>query len=162
MREPPELRLSRPDLAAELVRDILTQKVESRQRERFEEQERVLRKKTRSLAMVFLVLTPLFLIITAVHLGGRGAEARVFTRAEEDAGVRLKIYLAAQAVRAYRDSTRRWPITLGEVGFEQEGLRYRRIDNTFEISDTNSVIPFTYRGDEDPDFFRSAYKDLMK
>ena len=162
MREEPQLRLSRPDLAAELVRDILTRKVEEREREESEERERVLRKKTRSFAMVFLVLAPLFLIVTAITLGSRDAKPRVFTPSEEDAGVRLKIYLAAQAVRAYRDSARRLPASLADVGFDHEGLVYRRVDHTFEISDTNSVIPFTYRGGEDAEFFRSAAKELMQ
>ena len=114
-------RLSRPDLAAEIVADIIKQKVDDAKQQK-EEARRPPPKRTR--AVVLMVSVPVLFGLTAWNLVHAHDRPTVFTAEQLDAGVRFRIYLAAQAVEAYRDSRGRLPPTLGAVGMEGDGLDY--------------------------------------
>jgi hypothetical protein len=86
----------------------------------------------------------------------------VFTPAELDAGSRFKIFLAAQALEAYRDSTGTWPESLEIVGFANEGLTYEVEDTTYIIQTTVAGAPVVYRSGDNLDFFRDASQELIR
>lgn len=155
-------RLSRPDMAAQLVADIIKQKVEEVKQEKVERQQAVLRKKRRSKMWYFLGLLPVLLGLTIWNLAKSGEQPVVFTPEELDAGIRFKIYLAAQAVQAYRDSVGRWPRTLAPVGMADQGLVYEVVDSSYTISDTSGGVPLVYHGGENISLFANAYAVLAR
>jgi len=161
--KPPEKhRLSRPDMAAQLVADIIQQKVTEIKQERAEVQETVKRKKRRSVFWYFAGLLPLLTGLTIWNLSRRGELPEVFTPEELDASVRVKIFLAAQAVQAYRDSLGRWPTSLAVVGMGDEGLVYERTDAIFTVRDTTGGVPLIYHAGESLAPFANAYAVMAR
>jgi hypothetical protein len=153
-------RLSRPDLAAELVQDILTRKVEERQREAVAEQLETLRRRQRPWLYWIFGLLPILGVLVIWNLVRRAEAPPVFRAEELDASVRLKIFLTAKAIYAYRDSTRRFPASLAELGMRDIGLVYERTATSFTITDTSAVLPLTYYSGDDLTIFSSAYQQL--
>lgn len=148
-------------LASELVQSIMKDKVDERERGTAEARNLGARRERLRRIMVFGLL-PAFLVLLGWNLT-RGAEKpQVFSPAEVDAGARFKIYLAAQALKAYRDSAGTWPPSLDVVGFENEGLTYRVTDTTYVIEATIGGAPFSYRSGDDLAFFRDASQELMR
>ena len=157
-----DLRLSRPDMAAQLVADIIKQKVEEVKQDKIERQQAVLRKKRRSKIWYFLGLLPIFLGMTIWNLTRAGEQPTVFTPEEIEAGIRFKIYLAAQGVQAYRDSVGAWPRSLKAVGMADEGLVYQLVDTSYTIADTSGGVPLVYHGGESLSLFADAYGFLAR
>ena len=150
---------SRPVLASELVQDILKTKVEEKKQQA---QSEVARRRDRLRKVNYFLLIPLFLALLAWNVLRSDKPPEVFTRAEVDASVRFKVYLAVQALKAYRDSAGVWPTSLEVVGFANEGLTYQRVDTTFQISAATNDSPFTYRYGDDLAFYRDAAQSLMR
>jgi hypothetical protein len=107
-------------------------------------------------------LLPAFLVLLGWNLTRGRATPVVFTPAEVDAGARFKIYLAAQALKAFRDSAGTWPASLEAVGFAGEGLTYELSDTTYLLHTTIGGAPFTYRSGDDLAFFRDATQELVR
>lgn len=153
-------RLSRPDLAAELVQDIITRKVEERQREAVAEQLETLRRRQRPWLFWIFGLLPVMGVLVIWNLVRRAETPKVFVADELDASVRLKIFLTAKAVQAYRDSTRRLPAGLADLGMEGIGLVYEHQGTTYTITDTSGILPLTYYSGDDLTIFSAAYGQL--
>lgn len=154
-------RVSRPpDTAAQLVADIIHAKVEAVQRQKAAVVQAATRRRRRSRAWYFLVALPLFLGLTAWNIVRAARPPAVFTADERESGIRFRMYLAAQAVEAYRDSLGRWPASLAVVGFTESGFVYRAGDRDFEISDTSAAVPLTYRRGDVLAPFADAYVEL--
>jgi hypothetical protein len=149
-------------MAAQLVADIIKQKVEEIKEEKFQRLQAVLLKRRRSKLWYFLGLLPLFLLLTIWNLVRSGEEPRVFSSEELVAGTRFKMYLTAQAVQAYRDSAGRWPRNLAAVGLARERLVYQLVDGTYTITDTSGSVPLVYRGGESLTLFANAYAVLAR
>ena len=108
--------------ASELVQDILKQEVEKRGgRHR-----PTLEGRRRRPAITLYVLFGVCLTLAAWNVMRSGPQPQVFTSSELDAGVRLKIYLAVQALQAHRDTAGTWPASLDVIGFASEGLTAAR------------------------------------
>jgi len=161
-RPPEKHRLSRPDMAAQLVADIIQQKVTEIKQERAEAQQTVQRKKRRSVFWYFAGLLPLLVGLTVWNLSRRGDVPQVFTPEELDASVRVRMFLAAQAVQAYRDSLGRWPSSLAVVGMGDAGLVYERMDSIFTVTDTTGGVPLIYHAGESLAPFANAYAVLAR
>lgn len=152
---------SRPDLASELVHDILKKKLEDKQRGEAPKPSAAATR-LRRLRLTLLTLLPVFLGFMLWNLTAARQTPVVFSPAEMDAGVRFKMFLAAQALRTYRDSTGRWPASLDAVGFAGEGLEYDVVDTSYVLTGMSGEIPFTHRAGEDLAFFRDASQDLLR
>lgn len=149
---PPTPRFSQRELAAQYVGDILRQKAEEAAQARAAPPPR-----PRG-ARALMVLVPILLGLTGWNLGRLMREPAVFSPEEAEAGLRFRMYLAAEAVRAYRDSARALPATLEDLGLdEDEGLVYAPIEDTFIITGVDGPVRLTYRGDQDPAPFAAAY-----
>lgn len=155
-------RLSRPDMAAQLVADIIKQKVDEVKQHKVDEQLAVRRGKRRSKLWYFAGLLPVFLGLTIWNLTRAGEAPELFTPEEVDAGVRFRIFLAAQAVQAYRDSLGKWPRTLAAAGMDGEGLVYRLADSSYTIADTTGGVPLVYHGGESLSLFADGYAYLAR
>jgi len=114
----------------------------------------------RGRAWYFLVALPLFLGLTAWNLVRATQTPEVFSADERESAVRFRMYLAAQAVEAYRDSLGRWPADLGTVGFADARFVYQAGERDFEISDTSASVPLTYRRGDPMRPFAGAYQEL--
>ena len=163
MTQPPpkEPNQTRRELASELVHSIMKDKVEERERARGKAQDEGTRQQRMRRILVFGLL-PAFLVLLGWNLTRGGEPPQVFTPAELDAGSRFKIFLAAQALKAYRDSTGTWPASLDVVGFANEGLTYEVVDTTYVIQATVGGAPVVYRSGDNLDFFRDASQELIR
>jgi hypothetical protein len=55
------------------------------------------------------------------------------------------MFLTAQALQAYHDSTGRWPADLRAVGMEDAHFIYERRDGDYTITDTTAAVPLVFR-----------------
>jgi hypothetical protein len=149
-------------MAALLVADILHQKAEAKRRAVETARQTVVRRRRRGRAWYFLVALPLFVGLTAWNLARAAHPPAVYTAAERESGVRFRMYLAVQAVEAYRNSTGRWPATLAAVGFGDVGFTYETSARGYEIGDTSSAVPLTYRRGDMIEPFANAYNELLE
>ena len=147
-------------MAAQLVADIIHQKVEAKQRAEDAIRMAVVRKRRRGRGWYFLVALPLFVGLTAWNVARGANPPAVYTAAEVESGVRFRMYLAVQAVEAYRDSLGRWPATLAAVGFGDAGFTYSASGRSYEITDTSSAVPLEYRRGDMLEPFADAYNEL--
>jgi hypothetical protein len=165
MTQPPpkEPTQTRRELASELVHSIMKDKSDERARERGQTQahDKGTRQERTRRVLVFGLL-PAFLALLGWNLTRGGTPPAVFTPTELDAGSRFKIFLAAQALKVYRDSTGTWPPSLDAVGFGNEGLTYELVDTTYVIQTTIGGAPVFYRSGDNLDFFRDASRELMR
>jgi len=157
---PKEPTQTRRELASELVHSIMRDKVEERERQTQSEDHGAKRARMRRI-LVFGLL-PAFLLLLGWNLTRGGTPPQVFTPAELDAGSRFKIFLAAQALKAYRDSVGTWPASLDAVGFGNEGLTYEVVDTAYVIHTTIGGAPAVYRSGDDLAFFRDASHELVR
>jgi hypothetical protein len=153
-------RLSRPDVAAQLIADIINRKVD--EKKRGEEALRVdrARRKRRHRGWYFVGALPLLLGLTAWNVLRAANQPPVFNADERESVIRLQMYIAAQGIEAYRDSTGRWPRDLRAVGMDDAGLVYEVRDGSFAISDTSTTVPLTYRRGDPLAPFAAGYAEL--
>lgn len=163
MTRPPsrERNQSRRELASELVQSIIKDKAEARERGAARVQDKAARRQRLRRILVF-GLFPAFLVLLGWNLTRSSKPAEVFTPAELDAGVRFKIFLAAQALKVYRDSAGTWPPSLDAVGFAHEGLTYQVVDTSYILQANIGGAPVSYRSGDDLSFFRDASQELMR
>jgi hypothetical protein len=152
--------MTRPDLAAELVQDIINRKVEEQHRDEEVERVEALRKRQRPWLWWMFGLVPMFLIVGAWTLVRAAERPRVFSPEELDASVRLNIFLTVKSIQAFRDSARHYPASLADIGMEGSRLLYVRTGNTFTVSDTTGGVPLVYYAGDDLTVFGSALHEL--
>jgi hypothetical protein len=157
-RPPSSHRLARPDLAAEFVGDIIKQKVEEAKHKRQEAR----RQPKRARVWALVASVPLLFGLTAWNLTRAGDRPTVFTSDEVNAGVRFKIYLAAQAVEAYRRSRGRLPPNLAAVGMDGDGLTYSTVESTYTIVGHDGGLQYAYRRGDDLAPFVAGYRELTR
>ena len=155
-------RLSRPDTAAQLVADIINQKVEAKRRAEEAARMAVVRRRRRGRAWYFLFALPLLLGLTVWNLARATHPPALYSASELESGVRFRMYLAAQAVEAYRDSLGRWPASLAVVGFGDAGFAYTTTARSYEIIDTSSAVPLSFRYGDMVEPFAGAYTELLE
>lgn len=153
---------TRPETAAQLVADIIHHKVEAAKRKEAAAVSAATQRRRRARGWYFLVALPLLVGLTTWNLARIASPPAVFSADERESSVRFRMYLAAQAVEAYRDSLGRWPADLDAVGFGDAGFRYRVGSRTFEISDTSVSVPLTYHRGDVLAPFADAYQELKK
>ncbi len=141
---PPIGRLSRPDVAAQIVADIIRQKAEAAE----EIKRAAVQPRRRSRGLLLVVLGALLLGLSAWNLVRSGPEPEPFTPEQHEASLRLQIYLAAQALEAYHDSAGVYPPTLAPIGMDDAELAYVPADSSYAIVGTAGSVSLTYRKGE--------------
>ena len=140
-------KLQRPDLAAQMVADILKQKIADVKETKAAVQ--AARPRRRNWKRWLVVLIPAFSTLTAWNVLRAGAEPQVFTPDELAASLRFKVYIAAQGIRAFRDSAGTLPASLQQIRMADVGLAYVRSDTTYVIVGSAGAVHVTYRSGED-------------
>jgi hypothetical protein len=80
----------------------------------------------------------------------------------EEESARLLIYLAAQAIDEYRDSTKTLPTSLDAIGVDQSAIEYEMIDSTYTLTAVVGPTTLTYRDGDELSRFRDAYTRKQK
>lgn len=151
------------ETAAQLIADIIHHKVETVKQEKAAVVAAVTRRRRRGKLWYFLFALPLLVGLTLWNIVRTANPPEVFTADERESGLRFRMYLAAQAVEAYRDSVGRWPPDLKTVGFGEAGFSYRTGERGFEIGDTaSSSMPLTYQRGDPLSPFAGAYYELQR
>ena len=140
-------RLSRPDLAAQMVADILKEKIEDAKE--VKAAAAAARPRRRHARRWLLALIPAFIALSAWNVLRAGAQPQVFTPDELTASLRFKIYLAVQGIRAFRDSAGTLPQSLAQIHMADDGLAYVRADTSYVIVGTAGDTHVTYRHGDD-------------
>ena len=130
-----------------MVADILKQKIADVKETKAAVQ--AARPRRRNWKRWLLVLIPAFSTLTAWNVLRAGAEPQVFTPDELAASLRFKIYIAAQGIRAFRDSAGTLPASLQQIRMADVGLAYVRSDTTYVIVGSAGAVHVTYRSGED-------------
>lgn len=149
-------------MAAQLVADIIHAKVDAQQQAEAAEVAAVTARKRRGRAWYFLFALPLLLGLTIWNLARASHPPEVFSAAERESAVRLRMYLASQAIEAYRQSYGRWPTSLADIGFGESGFVYEPGQRDYEIADTSAPVPLTYRRGDMVAPFADAYQELQR
>ncbi|MGH7547324.1 MAG: hypothetical protein ACREMM_04015 [Gemmatimonadales bacterium] len=152
-------RLSRPDLAAEILIDLVKQRVE----ETRDARAAALARPRRARQPLYLLgLVGLFLGLTGWNVVRATDPPAVYSPQEWEASLRFRIYLAAQAVEAYRESTGALPTTLAALGIDDEGFSLVPGDSTYTIVAQHAPQRLSYRRGDDLAPFASAYAALAR
>ena len=151
--------LSRPDLAAQMVADILRQKIAD-VKETKAAVRAAARPRRRNWKRWLIGLIPAFCTLTAWNVLRAGAEPQVFTPDELAASLRFKIYIAVQGIRAFRDSAGTLPASLRQIGMSDQALAYVRSDTTYVIAGSAGAVHVTYRQGDDLQPYAGAARTL--
>jgi hypothetical protein len=153
-------QLQRPDLAAQMVADILKQKIADVTATKAAVQ--AARPRRRNWKGWLVVLIPAFAALSAWNVITAGAEPQVFTPDELTASLRFKIYIAAQGIRAFRDSAGMLPTSLQQIRMADDGLAYVRSDTTYVIVGSAGPVHLTYRSIDDLKAYGRAAHTLLR
>lgn len=152
-------RITRPNVAADLVKDIIKQKVEDVKQERVEAQR--LKKRHNHLPLL-LGLLPIAIGLTVWNVVHLSAKPTVFSPAERVASMRFRIYLTERAVEAYRETHKALPPNLHVLNMEAKGLTYVPGDTSWAIVGRVDSLTITYRHGDPLAPFASAYQTLQR
>ena len=153
-------QLQRPDLAAQMVADILKQKIADITETKAAVQ--AARPRRRNWKRWLVVLIPAFVALSAWNVITAGAEPQVFTPDELAASLRFRIYIAAQGIRAFRDSAGMLPSSLQQIRMADDGLAYVRSDTTYVIVGSAGPVHLTYRSIDDLKPYGRAAHTLVR
>jgi len=154
-----EQRFTRPDVAADLVKDIIKQKVEDVKQARAAA---VAAKKRRNRLPLLLGLLPLLIGLTLWNVLRAGHQPVVISPADRVASLKFKIYIAAEAIEAYRTTHGVIPANLKQVGADMQGLTYVPGDTTWSIVGRVDSTSITYRHGQPLGAFSSAYQPMQR
>ena len=154
-----EHRFTRPDVAADLVKDIIKQKVEDVKQAKAAAAAATKRK---SRVPVLLALLPLLIGLTAWNVFRVGRRPMVIPPQDRVASLKFKIYIAAEAVEAYRANHGVIPADLKQVGADMQGLTYVPADTTWSIVGRVDSVSITYRHGEPLGPYSSAYQPMQR
>jgi len=147
-------------MAAQLVADIIHNRVAEVKRSREAARKEVARRRQRGRAWYFLVALPMLLGLTVWNAVRAQRAPEVFTAEERESTIRLRMYLAVEAVESYHRENGRWPADLRTIGMGDVGFLYVRQDSVYAISDTSAAVPLTYRRGDPLRPFAEAYQEL--
>lgn len=160
MTERRDHRLSRPDLAAQMVSDILKERVASAQEVKAARAQTL--GKGRSPSRRLLWLLPLFLGLTGWNVWRSGRAPQVFTDSQLTASRRLNVYLAVEGIQEYKRTHGVLPPTLEMAGITTPGLAYALAESSFTLSDTTGPAALIYRSGQDLSMFAAAFHTLRR
>ncbi len=117
-------------------------------------------KKKRSWAPALVVLLPVFIGLTVWNVMRLTSEPEVFPPSLEEASARFTIYLIAQAVEEYRDSTSALPDDLETIDMEEEGVLYEPVGSTYTITAAVGESYIVFQHGQDLEWYGEAFREL--
>lgn len=119
-------------------------------------------KKKRSWMPALVILFPVFVALTVWNVIRIAKDPVVFPPALEEASARFTIYLIAQAVEEYRDSTASLPPDLASIDMDEEEIDYAVLDSTYTLTATVGRTMIVYRQGEDLTWYEDAFHELAE
>lgn len=110
---------------------------------------------------VLVMLIGFMLAVTVWNVVVNTRPPQVFTPAQVEASTRFRIYLLAQDIEAYRDSTGRLPVGLDVLGQGQDGVTYVTEGSAYYLTAFVGTERIRYRSGDDLAPFASAYELLL-
>lgn len=151
---------TQPKAAADLVKSIVQQKVDDAKQVRAEAERA--RKKSKSKVPFLLGLMPVLLGLTAWNVFTAGPPRSTLSAADQAASTKFRIYIAAEAIEAYRGAHGVYPANLTQVGVDWQGLHYAVADTTWSIVARIDTGTVTYRHGDPLTPFSTAYQALQR
>jgi hypothetical protein len=152
-------RITRPNVAADLVKDIIKQKVDDVKQERVEAQRLKTKKNHLPLLLALLPVAIGLTIWNVVHVGAKPA---IFSPAERVASMKFRIYLTERAIEGYRDTHKALPPNLHILGMEAKGLTYVPGDTSWAIVGRVDSLTITYRHGDPLAPYAAAFQTLQR
>jgi hypothetical protein len=100
------------------------------------------------------------LVLTALYAFSEHRKSIAAATTLEEASSRFSIYLIAEGLQAYRDSTGALPATLEEAGLDETGIAYRTDGSTYRLVVTEGSRSMVYVEGEEQDHFGAAFHIL--
>ena len=144
-------------LAAELVADIMQG---ARQQAEAARIAKAAPPPRRRQGLLLVLLLPLLIGLTAWNVMRMSGDAEVFTPEQQEASIRVKIFLAANAVDHYRDSAGVFPASLATVGVIDPVLTYAPSTTTYSIAASFGTTQLSYRYGDSLAPFAAAFATL--
>jgi len=154
-----EQRFTRPDVAADLVKDIIKQKVDDVKQARAAA---AAAKKRKTRLPLLLGLLPVLIGLTAWNVLRSERRPVVISPEDRVASLKFKIYLAAEAIEAYRANHGAIPANLKQVGADMPGLTFVPADTTWSIVGRVDSVSITYRHGQPLGPYSSAYQPMQR
>lgn len=86
----------------------------------------------------------------------------VETPQEQEASLRIRMYVEIDRIARFKDTHRKLPETLSEAGSDGSGLLYEHHGDSFALSGRNASLELTYRSGESPDAFLGSSYDIVR
>lgn len=150
---------AQPQAAADLVKNILHQKVEDAKQAKAEA---LKARKRKSRVPLLLGLLPVLVALTAWNVLHGGPTPSVLSPADQLASVKFRIYLAAQAIDGYQTVHGSFPPDLSVVGVDWQGLHYVPAETTWSIVARADSVSIMYRHGEPLGPYATAYQALQR
>jgi hypothetical protein len=148
-----------PAESREYLEEIMKQEVEdSRQRQRIRRMRGRKNPRYKALGILLLVLV----ILIGLNVVRVLTAPDPFTPAQEAASAGLTVYLVAQGLEAYRDSTGFLPTDLESLDLDEEGLRYTVQDPGYVLQYQEEGLTVSYRSGESLTPLIAAYDVLER
>lgn len=117
-------------------------------------------KKRRSWITALVVLLPTFIGLTAWNVMQMTGDTEVFSPSLEEASAKFTIYLIAQAVEEYRDSTSVLPDNLEMIDMDEENVIYVRLGSTYTLTASVGDSQIVFQQGEDLEWYGEAFREL--
>ena len=151
---------NQPEAAADLVKNIIKQKVDDAKQAKIDAERA--RKHRKSRAPLILALLPVLVGLTAWNVVHAGPPRSTISPGDRLASLKFQIYIAAEAIEAYHAAHGAFPRNLTEVGVDWQGLHYVPADTTWNIVGRVDSVAVTYQHGESLVPFSSAYQPLQR
>jgi len=107
------------------------------------------------------LLAVLLLSLIAWNLTAGRRQPVVVSPDQEEASAQLTVYLVAQAIETYRDTTRTLPRNLEDLGVDGVGITYTPGGSTYTLTVEIGGTQLTYRSGESLEPYRAAAEVLL-
>ncbi len=107
------------------------------------------------------VLAVLLVSLIAWNLSAGRRQPVVVSPEKVEASAQLTIYIVAQAIETYRDTTRTMPRNLEDLGVDGVGITYTPARSTYTLTVEIDGTQLTYRSGESLEPYRAAAEVLL-
>jgi hypothetical protein len=157
VQQPSRPASNKAQLAKQLVDDIAQQARDDAQALK---ETRVPGRDSRRLPALILVLV--LIALTGWNLARARTAPVVFSADEELNSLRVRMFLAVEAIQDYRERYNALPRTLAAAGVRDSGWSYSIEDSVYTVTEALGTLRLTYHSDEPLEPLAEALRTLRK
>lgn len=121
---------------------------------------KTLRERVLSHPWVAAILCALVLALAALYAISENRKSPTTASAMKEASARFSIYLVAEGLQAYKDSTGTFPATLEQAGLDEEGIQYVTDGSSYRLIAVQGSTSLVYVEGTRLDRYEAAFKVL--